>query len=358
MNTLIKFIALVFLTSVKAVTLNCNFINKTNLYCCDATSNILTTYDQEVNAIAGQHLDGKSNNDVRLFSIRNESESQIVPLKVCKFLQKLKKFYVEGNKINKITRSVYESCESIEVVSISYTLVSWLDEDTFDDLPNLEILFLSHNRLVMLPSNLLSSNKNLNVLECDRNQLAAIDMTLSASIITADFTGNICVNENYLNFTKTIETFNAELQQNCASPEKRRYILLSKINEENVSEIKTCETELQIITSNYSSANEKLEAMEDENSKLNNEVNNLKAEESELSLNLTEAYESINELKSQCNGTATEHVGSDTTIYMIVLAIALVATVLAWIITIIYMRSLMTDSYFCQDNSMLINEHD
>lgn len=118
-------------------------------YLCEVTI-INVENSTTVTEVSGTHLEGKNNEDVKAFVIRNQTTITKIPEGIEKFFADLELFIWEFGHI------------------------STIDSSTFKPFPNLVFIDLGNNRLVTLNSNLFQHTRKLRVISFAGNLLEQV----------------------------------------------------------------------------------------------------------------------------------------------------------------------------------------
>lgn len=167
--------ALIFITSIglsQSITLNCKYTSNPKYgYTCIATNDDLVTSrdDREVTKVNGQHLNGKTENDVKFFQtlvtevnyfpkgitkffnnldvieIKNGNLIEITKEDLEEFGSKLRMLWFGGNKLKNIKADLFEFNENLEKIGFDSNEIEKIDAKSFDGLKNLQSLFLRWN---------------------------------------------------------------------------------------------------------------------------------------------------------------------------------------------------------------------
>lgn len=142
-------------------------------YCYPAVQDI-TTQNVIIDGLGGDHVSGKTSDDVTLFSIWNKS---------CYYIPK---------GIDKL----YKNLEFIEFGKCGLRVVSGDDLKPFT---KLKVLWLADNQLTTLDAGLFEFNTNLKSISFRNNKISLIDQTIFDPIENlekAEFSENFCVSKD------------------------------------------------------------------------------------------------------------------------------------------------------------------
>lgn len=184
-------------SQVASQSASCEYsVDEDNGYACTLT---LTDADESTQ-ITGQHLQGKSDNDVKFIeTFSTNSDSTKIPNGLCEkfknavtiFLKKLKLEEIDENllekcselkdlglgqnKITKIAKNAFASQSKLKSLWLDNNQLTELDPDLFANLTSLTGLFLWKNQIQILPDGFFSSLINLEFLNLSKNQLTILN---------------------------------------------------------------------------------------------------------------------------------------------------------------------------------------
>ena len=90
-------------------------------------------------------------------------------------LKKLKKLYLDNNKLNKLASSTFEGLDSIEELYLHQNLIKELPTNSFIGMPNLKLLDLSRNQIRKLGFGIFDPFGHLLTLDISHNEIGNID---------------------------------------------------------------------------------------------------------------------------------------------------------------------------------------
>lgn len=219
MKFLILIIIILAIPNVFSDELKCSFVQLPLLYSCET----LAIFEQNslISVISGNHLqhnvtDFFEDSDVKCFRIPDTSGTLFLPLKVCSQFATLREIVIHGYKVIAISREVFAGCVKVLKVVVSGTMIQWLSENTFCDMPDLEELDLSNNQIKALQQNLLLHNKFLKVFTIRNNKLEQIDLQFKEDMRMINLEGNICVSE-WASESLDIKYLNKIIMERCAN---------------------------------------------------------------------------------------------------------------------------------------------
>lgn len=189
-------------------------------YRCETSS--VFDKDAEVKRFSETHQQGYKDTDVKCFKIPKNSDTRFVPIKMCSHFPKLLDIVIHGRNIIEISRGVFAVCVNVFHVVISGTMIQWLSENTFYDLPALRALDLSNNQLRILQMNLVLHNVNLSSFVADNNELEQIDIQFRKEVVEVSLRRNKCINE-FANDSSAVKSLNEKIFTQCASSTNTKF---------------------------------------------------------------------------------------------------------------------------------------
>lgn len=218
---MIFFVLAVLLLSqhqVQAQELNCNFNDTRDEIGC-------VTFDVfEENSLVSSISDNEFGElyNVSFFEIPRKSETEFVPISVCKLLPEIEKMLIFGEKVEKIASSNFVGCERVTNLSVTGTKISWLFDDSFYQLVSLEFLDLSSNRLKILPMSLLDQNTNLTHFHAENNEIQIIELEFDENLALVDLSMNDCIDEKATD-SMEINRLNINTRNLCTTSRQKQY---------------------------------------------------------------------------------------------------------------------------------------
>ena len=193
----------------------------------------------------GDHLPGKSNNDVALLDLNSRHSNKVrdiryIPEGLGKLFPKLKILYIQNCKLKSLSRKNFASMDHLSTISLTKNQIENIDPDTFYDVPmlfslrlngnklsslsndlfihapRLKHVILSNNLLELFYSNIFDSNKNLKSLDLSYNKLKTIIIEFPEfkDIQLVDLRGNQCINDIFIT-SKSLTDFENSIKRNC-----------------------------------------------------------------------------------------------------------------------------------------------
>lgn len=202
MRTVESFSILAFLVTISSgVQIQCEYkifhenLGKTSekVYECQGT--VTSTENPTiVTEISGNHLAGKSNADVKSFTVSFQESLNIIPKGVENFFANIEKFLWYGGSI------------------------ATIESSTFKPFPNLSSIFLSGNKLVTLDGDLFRNTRKLREISFSSNKLEHVGhdlLTGLTDLIFANFESNPCINM-YSKTPEELQKLNHQLTIKCS----------------------------------------------------------------------------------------------------------------------------------------------
>jgi Leucine-rich repeat (LRR) protein len=212
---------------------------------CTGQIKILSDSYSVISAI-GDHMQGKSNNDVTLLDLNSRQSNKIrdiryIPEGLGKVFPKLKILYIQNCKLKSLSRKNFANMDNLSTISLTKNQIENIDPDTFYDVPmlfsirlngnklsslsnelfihapRLKHVILSNNLLEVFYSNIFDNNKDLRSLDLSYNKLKTIfiDFPEFKDIQLVDLRGNQCINDIFIT-SKSLRDFQNSIKKNCS----------------------------------------------------------------------------------------------------------------------------------------------
>lgn len=173
----------------------CNFRNNFNGYSC-RLENVELMFPNVNVVFEGEHLDGRTDADVREVEILDSMVTFIIPSMFTQFrnlefldiyrtslsyLQfpnvttNLREIYIVGGMINRIENSTFVNSPSLERLIIRESGVTEIEESAFEGLENLRFLSLIGNHIQRVPQRALHDIPNAYWIDFERNNLTRVE---------------------------------------------------------------------------------------------------------------------------------------------------------------------------------------
>lgn len=249
-----------FCGKINSIEINCKYIQTpSNGYCCMVQNSQLITSkdDRKITSVVGQHLSGKSNEDVKYFM-------------------------VQGKKVFYFPRGLTKFFKNIEIVqndAAGLKEISKYDLKQFG--ANLKRLWLAYNELEVIESDLFEFNKNLEKISLSSNKILHVGTGAFDSLENLEelgFRDNICYNF-HASIRYEIYDLKQQLERRCKN---LKYLTSVRPS--------TTTTEMPQESSD----------LEEENRKLKGKVSEYEAEVDKLKKEIVEMSEKLAKMQT-CN---------------------------------------------------------
>lgn len=117
-----------------------------------------------------------------------------------KSLHNLKELILDHNQIRYIAPNAFESLTKVQELNLGMNEIKYLGENTFKTMTNLQNISLSFNELEVVDEDLLKFNVELENIWFEQNDIKTVNFEMFVGMKNldfVDFTGNICLNDNY-----------------------------------------------------------------------------------------------------------------------------------------------------------------
>lgn len=159
------------LFSAIGVSIDCKFMELPNYgYICNVRYlKITSKLNRTLDAIFGEHLPGKTNNDVKfLDSINNEVNYLLLGVK--KFLPNLIAVRFQNGNLMEITAAdMAEYPSGLKKLWLAYNIIEKLPKGLFNSTPLIEELYLSGNKIQVVNRGVLTNLFNLKKIDFEVN---------------------------------------------------------------------------------------------------------------------------------------------------------------------------------------------
>lgn len=216
-----KFILLLIYikSTVNSIEINCNYSIERSTkfgdkYICFAKLTKLN-YNQSVEAVSGEHLDGKSNDDVDGVAFVSNLILNFIPQGLEKFFPELNVLGIIVHNITELKGNEFKNYTKLRNFMIQRGPLERISGNLFEFTPLLSSAGFMFNRIKFMSQNFLSSLKKLS---------------------TINFTENECIKDyNEANTPEEIEKLVIELQEKCLEVDEiktEKPVTLEDLNEE------------------------------------------------------------------------------------------------------------------------------
>lgn len=178
----------------------------------------------DITDVSGNHLKGKTNDDVQVFYIPSSNCIQFLPTNVSQVFKHIEKYEVaEGrvvsisendfrdfaflrtleirkNPLSMILDGTFRSLSRLETLILSDNRIRRLESRTLEKLSSLKKLFLTGNLLETLPSGLFANNLLLEEIDLSFNRLRAIEPEILSPLKllkAIQLEGNFCTSQSF-----------------------------------------------------------------------------------------------------------------------------------------------------------------
>ncbi|KAG5679120.1 hypothetical protein PVAND_008712 [Polypedilum vanderplanki] len=161
-------------SSINSVTIECSynyyeFFGNIEYDCLLKNKKIFTEDDVSIEEAKGQHLEGKTNDDVTTFRISDAKNLKSFPRNINNVFKNLKFLSIQLTKITEITSEDLKVFPDLKYLSISGNEIKVIREDTFKFNPKLEEIYLFGNYIKYIDRRTFSDLKNLKKLFLEGN---------------------------------------------------------------------------------------------------------------------------------------------------------------------------------------------
>lgn len=230
-----------------AMTLDCIYRTEQHAwgsqYTCVAQKAVVTSFETYVTGAKGDHLQGKTNDDVQAIYFVNQT-TRFVPLDFTKpfpnmvalRMQKsglkfvnqttfknqrmLRFIQLDDNEIGVIPKKTFWGQRNLESLSISGNRIKRIDSDMLLGLRNLKYFYANGNSIAVIGSSLFRDNTNLEEIFFANNKIRMVGPQLVSRLKElkfARFDGNLCtVISLQQPTTNIVDTLTTEFTQKCA----------------------------------------------------------------------------------------------------------------------------------------------
>jgi hypothetical protein len=173
MTTTPFLLLLLLLQSSHQFTLFCNFSTHSNyidvFYTCTGT-NVLTFYeDRTVTEIVGDHIEGRTNNDVTQFFVKFQN-CHYMPLGLDKFFPNLESVYIMKSNLQHLLLGDLDGLNKLRALDVSHNPVEELSADFFKGHDKIESLSFFDSHIKKVERGAFDMLKNLEFIDFDYNQ--------------------------------------------------------------------------------------------------------------------------------------------------------------------------------------------
>ncbi|KAG5676526.1 hypothetical protein PVAND_006354 [Polypedilum vanderplanki] len=173
------------------------FMDYNNYYTCNVQYRIMTIEDRvTVEKAIGEHLEGKTDDDVEKLTLSNAFKLQLFPHNVNNIFKNLKYINMVYENLTLITTEDLKVFPKLQTLDLSGNQIEFISKDTFIFNPNIEEIWLYDNKISHIDPTSFDKLKNLKVLVLDKN---------------------VCTFERALNRTEVLKIIGKIVQGFCIS---------------------------------------------------------------------------------------------------------------------------------------------
>ncbi|CAG9798450.1 unnamed protein product [Chironomus riparius] len=148
--------------------LSCRYFEDISGYNCELiiqNPNGLNNFTE----ISGDHIDGKSDSDVKVVNVHRSITTNI-PAIICEKFNNIQRASFESSGIERIDDYSFAHCKNLTKLSIMYTMVKRIDRNAFKENLILESLIIDDAELSTMPNNIFSNaSRKLKFLSLQKN---------------------------------------------------------------------------------------------------------------------------------------------------------------------------------------------
>lgn len=169
-------VILVSLLTIKlssGLVLECNFAIHEHgwgkFYTCHALNLVVTKEDRIITEIKGQHMYGKSNDDIEELYVHH-GDCAMLPLNLGAFFKNLNIFYVKASQLKELTSEDLKGLNKLKVFDVSHNLIERLEKGIFDGHSSIEKISFVDNELNFIDKHAFDSLVNLEGVHFQSNR--------------------------------------------------------------------------------------------------------------------------------------------------------------------------------------------
>ncbi|CAG9811907.1 unnamed protein product [Chironomus riparius] len=160
-------------------------------YRCDAR--IHNPVDEDFQAIAGQHMSDRSDDDVQLVSVLQQN-TKTFPAVICRQFRDIREIFVMESHLEILEAPAFENCRTLEQIYVNQNNIATIPARLFINSPNLFYVSLSTNRINQVhPDSFVGTV--VESLDLGNNRLTNINpqwfAPISQTLDMVDFFGNL-----------------------------------------------------------------------------------------------------------------------------------------------------------------------
>ncbi|KAG5679108.1 hypothetical protein PVAND_008700 [Polypedilum vanderplanki] len=154
-----------------SVTIKCRYyLDYNNFYACNVMNAEVFTGDRvSIEKAEGQHLEGKTNDDVESFWIFDASNLKFFPSNINNIFKNLINIRIMFTNIAEITSENLKVFPELKFLHFFRNQIEVIKEDTFKFNPKLEEIYMDNNKISHIDPKSFSELKSLEVLDLSGN---------------------------------------------------------------------------------------------------------------------------------------------------------------------------------------------
>lgn len=138
----IKFVA-IGVTLSNGIVLECDFVYHQSYwgqhYACIAKNLETTVENRTITEVKGEHVEGKTNDDVRKFLVEH-GKCPILPLNVGNFFKSLEVYYVMKSAVKTLTNEDLKGLDKLRIFDVSYNPIERIERGFFNGKSSIKII--------------------------------------------------------------------------------------------------------------------------------------------------------------------------------------------------------------------------
>ncbi|KAG5679088.1 hypothetical protein PVAND_008683 [Polypedilum vanderplanki] len=211
-------LAILKFSSTNSVTIECNYywynlFNSVSYECIVRNKEIFTDDRVNIEKAEGEHVEGKTDDDVTTFRIYNADNLKFFPSNINNVFKNLKFLGIQLTNIAEITSDDLKVFPKLEFLTLSDNEIKVIKDDTFKFNIRLRTIYLNGNKISHIDPKSFSELKNLEKLFleeniCEFEEAASKDKILE---IVRKIEEGFCLSDK---FTKTMNSLMSNNDKN------------------------------------------------------------------------------------------------------------------------------------------------
>ncbi|XP_070489948.1 insulin-like growth factor-binding protein complex acid labile subunit [Chironomus tepperi] len=187
MSFKILFVALIFSLNSQLIfcqneELSCRYFEDTTGYNCELIIQNPNGFNN-FTGISGDHMDGKTDSDVKAVSL-HRSVTTNIPGIICEKFNNIQRARFESSGIERIDDYSFSQCKNLTILEVMYTMVKRIDRNAFKENSALERLSIDDAELATMPNNVfLNLGKKLKFLSLQKNSFKVLKAEWFQSLV-------------------------------------------------------------------------------------------------------------------------------------------------------------------------------